>query len=207
MKVIYDKNMKRGKILKRTMKLFCVISVIAVLGYFGFLHMKIQESIHQQIPENADYLMILGARVKGSVPSLSLQYRIDKAAEYLSANKHTVVIVSGGKGPGEDISEAKAMQQALIAQGIEESRIMMEDKSTTTHENIVFSKELIPDTAASGLIVSNDFHIYRAVEIAKKEGLDMKGLPAKTPKVSLLKSYTREYLAITKYYLTELIGR
>lgn len=80
------------------------------------------------------------------------------------------------------------MQQALIAQGIEEARIMMEDKSTTTHENIVFSKELIPDTAASGLIVSNDFHIYRAVEIAKKEGLDMKGLPAKTPKVSLLKS-------------------
>ncbi|MFY0801500.1 YdcF family protein [Peribacillus frigoritolerans] len=189
------------------MKLFCVISVIAVLGYFGFLHMKIQESIRQQIPENADYLMILGARVKGSVPSLSLQYRIDKAAEYLSANKHTVVIVSGGKGPGEDISEAKAMQQGLIAQGIEEARIMMEDKSTTTHENIVFSKELIPDTATSGLIVSDDFHIYRAVEIAKKEGLDMKGLPAKTPKVSLLKSYTREYLAITKYYLTGLIGR
>ncbi|WP_410200413.1 YdcF family protein [Peribacillus frigoritolerans] len=199
--------MKRGKILKRTMKLFCVISVIAVLWYFRFLHMKIQESIHQQIPENADYLMILGARVKGSVPSLSLQYRIDKAAEYLSANKHTVVIVSGGKGPGEDISEAKAMQQGLIAQGIEEARIVMEDKSTTTHENIVFSKEPIPDTAASGLIVSNDFHIYRAVEIAKKEGLDMKGLPAKTPKVSLLKSYTREYLAVTKYYLTGLIGR
>lgn len=145
-----------------------------------------------------------GQRV-GSIIILTIQ--IDKAAEYLSANKHTVVIVSGGKGPGEDISEAKAMQQGLIAQGIEEARIMMEDKSTTTHENIVFSKELIPDTATSGLIVSNDFHIYRAVEIAKKEGLDMKGLPAKTPKVSLLKSYTREYLAITKYYLTGVIGR
>lgn len=160
--------MKRGKTLKRAMKFF-VISAIAVLGYFGFLHMKIQESIHQQIPENADYLIILGARVKGSVPSLSLQYRIDKAAEYLTANKHTLVIVSGGKGPGEDISEAKAMQQGLIAQGIEEARIMMEDKSTTTYENIVFSKELIPDTAVLGLVVSNDFHIYRAVEIAKKK--------------------------------------
>ncbi len=198
-----ERKKKRGKTLNE----FCVISVIAVLGYFGFLHMKIQETIHQQIPENADYLIILGARVKGSVPSLSLQYRIDKAAEYLSANKHTVAIVSGGKGPGEEISEAKAMQQGLIAQGIEEARIMMEDKSTTTQENIVFSKELIPDTAASGLIVSNDFHIYRAVEIAKREGLDIKGMPAKTPKVSLLKSYTREYLEITKYYLTELIRR
>ncbi len=146
--MIYKERKKRGKTLKK----FCVISVIAVLGYFGFLHMKIQRTIHQQIPGNADYLIILGARVKGSVPSLSLQYRIDKAAEYLSANKQTVAIVSGGKGPGEEISEAKAMQQGLIAQGIEEARIMMEDKSTTTHENIVFSKELIPDTAASGLL-------------------------------------------------------
>ncbi|MEY8189110.1 YdcF family protein [Peribacillus simplex] len=204
--MLNERNMKRGKTLKSAMKLG-VMSVVILLGYFGFLHMKIQESIHQQIPENADYLIILGARVKGSVPSLSLQYRIDKAAEYLKANKHTVAIVSGGKGPGEDISEAKAMQQGLIAQGIEEARIMMEDKSTTTHENIVFSKELIPDTAASGLIVSNDFHIYRAVEIARKEGLDLKGMPAKTPNLSLLKSYTREYLAITNYYLTELIGR
>ncbi|GAB6259513.1 YdcF family protein [Peribacillus sp. N1] len=201
--MIYKERKKRGKTLKK----FCVICVIAVLGYFGFLHMKIQGTIHQQIPGNADYLIILGARVKGLVLSLSLQYRIDKTAEYLSANKQTVAIVSGGKGPGEEISEAKAMQQGLIAQGIEEARIMMEDKSTTTHENIVFSKELIPDTAASGLIVSNDFHIYRAVEIAKREGLDMKGLPAKTPRVSLLKSYTREYLAITKYYMTGLIGR
>ncbi|MDM5357727.1 YdcF family protein [Peribacillus sp. ACCC06369] len=198
-----ERKMKRGKTLKRAMK----VGFIVLLGYFGFLHMKIQESIHQPIPENADYLIILGERVKGSVPSLSLQYRIDKAAEYLRANKRTLAIVSGGKGPGKDISEAKAMQQGLIEQGIEEARIMMEDKSTTTHENIVFSKELITDPSASGLIVSNDFHIYRAVEIAKKEGLDMKGIPAKTPIVALLKSYSREYLAITKYYLTELIGR
>ncbi len=60
------------------------------------------------------------------------------------------------------------MQQGLIAQGIEKARIMMEDKSTTTHENYCFLKKLIPDTAASGLIVSNDFHIYRAVEMAKR---------------------------------------
>lgn len=101
--------------MKSAMKLG-LMSAVILLGYFGFLHMKIQESIHQQIPENADYLIILGARVKGSIPSLSLQYRIDKAAEYLTANKHTLAIVSGGKGPGEDISEAKAMQQGLIAQ-------------------------------------------------------------------------------------------
>ncbi|MGE7760949.1 YdcF family protein [Peribacillus sp. NPDC097895] len=191
--------------LKKARK-FCLISAVVLLGYFSFLHMKIQESIHKPIADDAGYLIILGARVKGSVPSLSLQYRIDKAAEYLMANTHTVVIVSGGKGPGEDISEAKAMQQGLIEQGIEEGRIIMEDKSTTTYENIVFSKELLPDPTATGVIVSNDYHIYRAVEMAKKEGLDIKGVPAKTPKVALVKSYLREYLAITKYYLKEYIG-
>ncbi|QNU05839.1 YdcF family protein [Peribacillus butanolivorans] len=160
--------------------------------------MKIQESSHQPIPEDASYLIVLGARVKGTVPSLSLQY--------LKANKNTIAIVSGGKGPGEDISEAQAMQQELINQGIEEARIIMEDKSTTTIENIAYSKDLIPNPTATGLIVANDFHIYRAVEMAKSVGLDMTGIPAKTPKVVLVKSYIREYLAITKYYLKELFG-
>ncbi|MGW6298942.1 YdcF family protein [Peribacillus butanolivorans] len=191
--------------MKKAVK-FVVIGVVALLVYFGVLHMKIQESSHQPIPEDASYLIVLGARVKGTVPSLSLQYRIDKAADYLKANKNTIAIVSGGKGPGEDISEAQAMQQELINQGIEEARIIMEDKSTTTIENIAYSKDLIPDPTATGLIVTNDFHIYRAVEMAKSVGLDMTGIPAKTPKVVLVKSYIREYLAITKYYLTELFG-
>jgi uncharacterized SAM-binding protein YcdF (DUF218 family) len=191
--------------LKKVVK-FVVIGVVALLVYFGVLHMKIQESSHQPIPEDAGYLIVLGARVKGIVPSLSLQYRIDKAADYLKANKNTIAIVSGGKGPGEDISEAQAMQQELINQGIEEARIIMEDKSTTTIENIAYSKDLIPNPTATGLIVTNDFHIYRAVEMAKSVGLDMTGIPAKTPKVVLVKSYIREYLAITKYYLTELFG-
>ncbi|PJN86887.1 YdcF family protein [Bacillus sp. mrc49] len=199
-----ERKSKRSKAVKKAVKSIIIVAVL-VMVYFGFLHMKIQESKHQAIPEGADYLIILGARVKGSVPSLSLQYRIDKASEYLLANKQTVAIVSGGKGHGEDISEAQAMQRGLIEKGIEGTRIIMEDKSTTTYENIVFSKEFIPDQASPGVIVSNDFHIYRAVAIATKEGLNIKGIPAKTPKVSVPKSYFREYLAITKYYLTELI--
>ncbi|MCK1992764.1 YdcF family protein [Peribacillus muralis] len=205
--MLYDeRKLKRGNTWKKAVKL-AIVGAVLLIVYFGFLHLKIQESMHQPIPGEADYLIILGARVKGSVPSLSLQYRIDKAAEYLTANKQTVTIVSGGKGPGEDISEAQAMQQALVEQGIEEARIILEDNSTTTYENIVFSKKLIPDPKAHGVIVSNDFHIYRAVKIATKEGLNIEGVPAKTPKVSMPKSYLREYLAISKYYLTEFFGR
>lgn len=180
------------------------MGMVVLLVYFGILHMKIMESSHQPIPEDAGYLIVLGARVKGNVPSLSLQYRIDRAADYLKLNGSTVAIVSGGRGPGEDISEAEAMKQGLINQGIEEGRIIMEDESTSTSENIAFSKEFIPDPSSIGLIVSNDFHLYRAVKMAEREGLKVTGVPAKTPRIVLVKSYIREYLAITKYYLTQL---
>ncbi|MFJ7747370.1 YdcF family protein [Peribacillus sp. NPDC097295] len=198
-----DQKKWSGKLKK--IKKFGVLGVVVLLAYFGVLHIKIMESSHQPIPEDAGYLIVLGARVKGTVPSLSLQYRIDKAADYLKANGNTVAIVSGGRGPGEDITEAEAMKQGLIKLGIAEARIILEDQSTSTKENIAFSKGLIPDPSSVGLIVSNDFHLYRAVKMAENEGLVMTGVPAKTPKIALVKSYIREYLAITKYYLTQLL--
>lgn len=151
-------------------------------------------------------LLSLGPGLKEQFHHYLYNTGLIRSVDYLKANKNTIAIVSGGKGPGEDISEAQAMRQELINQGIEEARIIMEDKSTTTIENIAYSKDLIPNPTATGLIVTNDFHIYRAVEMAKSVGLDMTGIPAKTPKVVLVKSYIREYLAITKYYLTELFG-
>ncbi|MFH7375954.1 YdcF family protein, partial [Pseudomonas syringae pv. tagetis] len=84
---------------------------------------------------------------------------------------------------------------------IDETRIILEDKSTSTVENIRFSQKLIPENLKKGLLVTNDFHIYRAKLIAKDEGLKTEGLPAKTPTVAIPKSYLREYLSITKYYL------
>ena len=174
--------------------------------YVGFLHYKIVENAKMTVPDNADYLIILGARVKGTVPSLALRYRIDHAAMYLKANPDTIAIASGGKGPGEDISEAESIKRELIQHGIEESRIRLEDQSTDTYENIRFSKKFIPEEAKSGLIVTNDFHIYRAKMIADHEELVMDGLPAKTPIQAVIKSYTREYLALTKYFIISLFN-
>ena len=84
-----------------------------------------------------------------------------KAAEYLKSHEKTIAIVSGGQGKGEDISEALAMKQGLMKQNIAEDRIIMEDKSTSTDENITFSKPLIPQYE-KGMIVTNDFHMFRA---------------------------------------------
>jgi uncharacterized SAM-binding protein YcdF (DUF218 family) len=182
---------------------FMVIGVLTlgVILYFGFLHSKIRDHSNIEVPLHADYIIILGARVKGEIPSLALQYRIDAAANYMKKNKETLAIASGGQGPGEDITEAEAIKRGLLKHGVDGNRIILEDKSTDTVENITFSKKLIPDHLETGLIVSNDFHLYRAKSIAKDQGLSLQGIPAETPTIAIPKSYLREYLAITKYYL------
>ncbi|MFD2443601.1 YdcF family protein [Bacillus sp. CGMCC 1.16607] len=190
---------------RKKLMLFVGVLTLCFTIYFGYLHMKIREYSDLVVLDHAEYMIILGARVKGTVPSLALQYRIDAAAQYLTKNPQTIAIASGGKGPGEEITEAEAIKRDLTEQGIHESRIILEDKSTNTIENINFSKKLIPNNLEKGLIVSNDFHIFRAKMIARDQGIDLEGLPAKTPTVALLKSYTREYLAITKYFLNKYI--
>lgn len=168
--------------------------------------MKIREHSQLETSNNGDYLIILGARVKGTEPSLALQYRIEAAAEYLKKNPETIAIASGGKGPGEDISEAAAIKNSLLEAGIHAERILLEDKSTDTVENIKFSKKLLTNDFETGLLVTNDFHLYRAKSIARDQGLKVEGLPAETPLVAVPKSYAREYLAITKYYLEKFIN-
>lgn len=166
----------------------------------GILQYNIYKHGQMNATYDADYIIVLGSKVNGTKPSYSLQYRIDKAAEYLQSHEKTIAIVSGGKGKGEDISEALAMKNGLMKLKIAEDRIIMEDKSTSTDENIKFSKRLIPDNMKKGMIVTNDFHMFRAKKIAAKQGLQLEGLPAETPKRIVIPSNIREYLAITQYW-------
>lgn len=179
------------------------VITLFLLLYFAFLHTKIRNHSNTEVPKHADFIIILGARVKGETPSLALQYRIDAAADYMKKNKETIAIGSGGQGPGEDITEAEAIKRGLVAHGIPSNKILLEDESTDTVENIRYSKKLIPKHLKTGLIVTNDFHLYRAKSIAKDQGLSFEGIPAATPTVAIPKSYAREYLAITKYYLVK----
>lgn len=189
--------------MKNRKSVFLLVGVFLALGliYIGILQFKISQYSNMETPKNADYLIVLGARVKGTVPSLAFASRINAAADYLKKNQDTLVIASGGKGSGEEISEAESIKSELKKQGISENRIILEDQSTDTYENINFSKKLIPKGAKLGLVVTNNFHLYRAVSIARDYGLQVQGLPAETPWIAVVKSYSREYLAITKYYL------
>ena len=119
--------------------------------------------------ENAT-AVVLGCRVYGERASLSLVERLEAAYEYLKENPEAVCVVSGGQGSGENISEAECMCRWLVAKGIDECRIYKEDKSTSTEENIAFSKEVIKENGLNEniAIVTSEYHSYRAGMIADK---------------------------------------
>lgn len=136
------------------------------------LLIPIFSGMNARAPEGLDYLIVLGARVnEDGAPSLSLQHRIHAAAEYSKENPNTILIASGGKGSDEPFSEAECIRRELIAAGVDEKRILLEDQSTSTAENLRFSKALMRSPDASVGIVTNNFHVYRAVRHARHEGL------------------------------------
>lgn len=180
-----------------------IISLVSVVSVLIISVLAIVIVSGASVPDKgADYVIVLGAQVRGNNPSYNLATRLDKAYQYLKDNKDTRVIVSGGKGPGENISEAEAMKIYLINKGIEEERIIMEDKSANTDENIEFSKELISDKDSKVVIVTNNFHVYRSIKIAKKQGIDnIQGLGSSIKWYTVPNLYLREAIAVIKYYV------
>jgi uncharacterized SAM-binding protein YcdF (DUF218 family) len=155
---------------------------------------------------DCEYVIVLGAGVNGTVPSMSLRERINGAYAYLAAHPDAICIVSGGQGNNEDISEAACMFRELTAMGIEGERIWLEDKSTSTRENLRFSLALIESRTGArpesiGL-VSSEYHLFRAGLFAADEGVEALGIPAKTTWVSLRLNYFLREIAGVWAYLT-----
>lgn len=148
------------------------------------------------------YLIVLGAQVDGRRITDSMRRRLDRAAGYLEEHPDTRVIVSGGKGNGEEISEADAMKEYLVQKGIEGKRILKEGRSRTTKENLRFSQAYIEDLDQPIGIISNHFHLYRAVCYAKKAGYGQPCPLAADCHPLLLPNYmVRECLAVWKMWL------
>lgn len=118
----------------------------------------------------ADVIIVLGAQVREDGPSPALQKRLDTAAEYLQENAETLCIVSGGQGANEPASEAAVMAVYLEKHGIDRSRILQEDQSEDTRENLLFSRKLLPAHQMRVGIVTNNFHVFRAVNLAGQCG-------------------------------------
>lgn len=187
-------------IVPKPIKVVLLTLIAIVILSFTYAEAKIIYHANQKAPEQVEYVIVLGARVKGTTITGSLQRRLDTAVSYLKENGNTLVIVSGGKGPGEDITEAQAMYDYLVSHGIESSRITKEEQSTNTLENIKFSREIIQDDAAEVAIVTNGFHMYRATQMAKMQGMtNVYGLAASSDPILKVSYYTREAIAVLVY--------
>ncbi|MCM1100422.1 MAG: YdcF family protein [Clostridium sp.] len=150
----------------------------------------------------ADYVIVLGAQWKAGGPSYTLEKRLEAALGYLRDNPDTRVIVSGGQGPNEPMSEAAGMAGWLETAGIDPERIIRESASTDTNENLRFSGELLDRSQDRVVIVTNNFHVYRALGIARKQGFtQVEGLAARTYPAMVPNNLLREFFGVMKDFL------
>lgn len=180
--------------------MLCFLLLLPPL-YIVYITYQMNKTAREKVSHHAPYVIILGAKLFGDKPSVSLQNRLDAALEYVNAHPEVKVIVSGGQGEDEDIPEAHSMRNYLLKHGMERNRILIEDRSTSTYENLKYSMDLYG--AAHAVVVSNTYHLYRTKIIAKRLGMQMEALAAPTPVRSKKKAYIREYAAIIKSILLD----
>lgn len=177
-------------------------SFLLMLAVFLFAEGCIISGFSQNTDKELDYIVVLGAQLKTTGPSRVLQYRLDAAYEYLTAHPDTKVIVSGGQGSNEPASEAQGMYDYLVKRGIEPDRIILEDKSVNTEQNIRFSKEFLQTDTDKVGIVSNNFHVFRAVKLAKAAGYrNVVGIAAPATAFYLPNNMLREFFGVVKDFL------
>ncbi len=200
--------------IMKAVKYLIVLGLAFIVGMTSFL--MYQGSVNEVTYEE-DALIVLGAAVQGDRVSSILAARLNEAADYAAENPDALIIVSGGQGPQENLTEAAAMETYLIAKGIPQERIIKEEQATSTFENFKYSKEILDskfgaaaaDSAydsesAPGYTcayVTNEFHCYRAGKIAGQAGLDARGVSVKTEWWKLPVNYMRESLAVVKFWV------
>ena len=186
---------KRIKVVFHAMLGVAIAVVITLCG-------MIMGDFSEKGSQDLDYIIVLGAQVREDGPSVVLKYRLDAAIDYLNENSDTVCIVSGGQGVNEPFSEAEGMAEYLMENGIDENRILLEDKSKNTVQNIQNSKEIMEETYNGVGIVTNNFHVFRATQIAKVQGLEgVYGIAADSNVLYLPNNVLRECCGILKDWL------
>ncbi|MBC1428769.1 YdcF family protein [Listeria seeligeri] len=189
-----------------------IVFIVTLVGYFSFLFLSFLLStfIYQyNFPRyNQDFLIVLGSGLIGGdrVPPL-LASRLDRALAFYEKQlakegKRATFIVSGGQGDNETISEAEAMRGYLISKGIDETFIIMENKSVNTLQNMQFSKKKMDAIMSeyNSLFSTNNFHLFRASLYARKAGLKSQGIGAKTALYYMPNALIREFIATIFMY-------
>ena len=188
--------------------LWRLVMILVSLGFMYFCAVEIPIVKHSFTDKDSDrdYLIVLGAAVHGDTPSLALQHRLEGALEYMEKYPESVAIVSGGKGQGENITEAECMYNWLMEHGVSPERVIMEPRATSTMENLQFSFEIIrsrgdePDGNIA--IVSSAYHLYRAKSMARILGAEAAGVQGSMGyPIYMLNCYIREAFGVTHLWV------
>ena len=205
--LIWDKISSKEFGTKQRFKIPKLISVLyricfaAVFAIFMFVEINVLVYMNMQPQDNLDYVIVLGAGLRGDKPTRPLYLRIQKAYNYMMRNPDTILIASGGQGPDEIKSEAEVIYTYLVDMGIDPDRIILEDKSTSTIENISNSYAFIEEGANVG-IVTNGFHLYRTTLIVDSQGYDdICGIPAQTMFPVGIHYIVREFFGVVQLTL------
>ena len=198
------------KVLKRIKPVFYLGISIGLISFLIIESLIIYYGSDKGF-KRSDYLFILGAGLRGETMSLTLTQRMNKALEYLTEYPDTKIIVSGGKGTGERITEAEAMKRFLIQNGVDEKYIIKEEKSTSTAENFQYSRDILRkiDTrqAIKITVVTTNFHMFRAKQLAEQVGLkDIYTVPSDLHFILIPNYYVREYLAVIKSFIFDRVN-
>ncbi|MFV0395083.1 MAG: YdcF family protein, partial [Coprobacillaceae bacterium] len=174
--------------------------VTIIIAIFFIVEGKFIYQSLQSHQNPSDFVIVLGAQVRGTSLSPSLKYRLDATLSYYEKHPTTTILVSGGQGVGEDDSEANIMKKYLVQNGIPQDKILTEDKSTTTYENLLYSQKILDTykTNYTVTIITNGFHCYRALYIANALGYDAYTYAAKEYAVTTPHYYIREFFAYMK---------
>jgi len=195
---LYKKNLK---FFNKIRKIFLGLFIVWLISFVVVVTVILTSAISEQ-NEIVDSVIVLGAGLKGETPTLVLQERLNYTIKYIQNNPNAKIIVSGGQGPGETITEAEGMKRYLVSRGIPEDMIIKEERSTSTYENMIFSKKLYEKTIRKKLekvmIITNDFHMFRSKLLARRAGLEPYGISSGTPWYIYPNVFLREYLAVFK---------
>lgn len=203
------KFQKIAKVLKWTI----IVAFLVLLISFLVVEYHILQNHNgdDDIPESAQIVIVLGCKVNGEVPSLMLRYRLEAALERLEESPDSIAVLCGGQGVGEDISEAEAMRRWLVDRGIDESRLMKEDQSENTRQNVRNAAEILGvdgENSPQAVVVTTGFHLFRSKRICNSEGFEAYGIAAKMPEIPFfhLNYYCREFASVVKMYLQEIFA-
>ena len=180
--------------------------LILIIAVYAVILCMIISASNSRITEKPDVILIPGAAVWKNGPSPVLQSRIEQGCACYQTYPDAVILVSGAQGKNEKVSEAQAMKEVLVKLGVEENQILVEDQSTNTFQNLVYSKKVLTEDGypedAQVVIVSSSFHLFRIKMLAKRVGLNAQVIACPNADISsTLKGYLREVPAVIKSWL------